>query len=416
MRSEKNSMSTYSGAFRLEEARHLLCRGEFAAPMNRTIDFQSQGLKASVEQMLGSSGKTVRAPSLGPRAHRVALRNDLTSLQGTFLLQAARTTHPLSFKMALFWHDHFACGNRKVNDLVAMNNQMNLFLELGLGSFQHLLAKVARDPAMLVFLDGAKSSKEKPNENFAREVMELFTLGEGHYSENDVKEAARAFAGWRLAQGSFYLDKQAQDTGNKRILGKVGNFDGDDVLEILVKQKSCSQYLARKLCFYFLGSLPKDNEIDDLARVIRQENFCFREILKRFLSSRLFFDDRFRVGRIKSPVEFVLGVLRSLEARFSGTQLARLCDKMGQSIFDPPGVDGWPEGRSWINSTTIVARHRFVHQVVAGATGPLKCRFALPSGKTQPTFAFCLLGAEVSSLEETNLLETILSQPQAQLG
>ncbi len=420
----RDMMRPYTGTFGMKEARHLLCRAGFGATYSEVTAHAKLGLRDSLALVLGSgviedsryrNWQHKRAMSA-----RVAIRGEIEALQGAWLLSAVASPFPLQEKMALFWHDHFATANAKVDDLVAMNNQMSLFLHKGLGRFRELLGAVAKDPAMLVFLDGSKNSKENPNENFAREVMELFTLGIGHYQERDIKEAARAFTGWQLASGQFRFVKNAHDSGSKSVLGSKGNLGGDDVLDVCLSQKHNAEFLAAKLCRFYLGKVPPRQQIIEVAEALRQEKLHMRKFLARFFASELFFDSAYRIGRIKSPVEFVVSALRSLDAKFSATQLAKRCRAMGQELFNPPGVAGWPEGRDWINSATIAARYRFVTDLAKGKDGILKVRSKLPERTQLDELSFVLLGMKVKPPRRFDaLIENagfFLAQPEAQLG
>jgi uncharacterized protein (DUF1800 family) len=274
------------------------------------------------------------------------------------------TPHPLRERMTLFWHNHFATSNEKVNSPTLMLRQNSLLRSEALGSFPALLKSIARDPAMLVWLDAATSRKSRPNENYAREVMELFTLGRGHYTEVDVQEAARAFSGGFI-QGEEYREIAAQhDDGEKTILGQTGRFRGDDVARILLDQPACAPFLCRKLYAHFVDELqqPPDDLIEPLAQAFRSSGYQIRTPVEMILRSCLFFDRACFRKRVKSPVELLVGTVRALEIlrpTVSAESLAEYSTRMGQSLFAPPSVAGWDGGTRWINTTSMLGRTNY---------------------------------------------------------
>ncbi|WP_152049844.1 DUF1800 domain-containing protein [Tautonia marina] len=284
-----------------------------------------------------------------------------TGLQASWLYRMIHTPFPLRERMTLFWHDHFATSVEKVNEPSLMRQQNELLRRHALGSFADLLRSMAKDPAMLLWLDATASKKEHPNENYAREVMELFTLGRGHYSERDVQEAARAFTGTFVVQGRYRHDSREFDAGEKSILGQTGSFDGDAVASILLDQPACARFLCRKLFALLLSEVdePSDALIDPLADAYRNSGYDTMVPVSMILHSRLFFDPSMRRKRVKSPVEFAVGTIRALEIvspTVSTNELAEACSRMGQRLFAPPSVAGWDGGPAWINTTTTLAR------------------------------------------------------------
>jgi uncharacterized protein (DUF1800 family) len=305
---------------------------------------------------------------------------DLARLQGFWLRRMIDTPHPLLERMTLFWHNHFATSNAKVANPGLMARQNALLRRHALGDLKQLLAAIAKDPAMLIWLDSAVNRKARPNENYAREVMELFTLGRGHYMEKDVQEAARAFTG-SFIQGSEYREVSAQhDDGAKTILGQTGAFRGDDVARILLEQSACAEFLCSKLYRYFISEIdpPSASLIAPVADAFRSSGYDIAVPVKMILSSRLFHADVTRRRRIKSPVEFTVGTIRTLEIirpTVSANALAESCTRMGQALYAPPSVGGWDGGPAWINTTATLARTNFVLALLSDTDAAFGKRF-----------------------------------------
>jgi uncharacterized protein (DUF1800 family) len=268
------------------------------------------------------------------------------------------------------WHNHFATSNLKVGDLRHMKRQNDLFREHALSPFGNLLPAVIRDPALLNWLDAPANRKAHPNENLARELMELFTLGIGHYTEDDVKQAARALTGWTVRQEKFVDQQTAHDNGDKTILRRTGNWAGSDLLTILLEQPATGRRLAWRLCSEFLGErVADDKALDELADGLRQHNLDIRWGVETILRSELFFSAPNLMSRVCDPVSFVIGPLRALECWRdppSTIILAEWLRRMEQDLFYPPNVAGWPGGRVWLSTRAILARANCMAALVAG--------------------------------------------------
>ena len=275
-----------------------------------------------------------------------------------------RQPYPLAEKMALFWHGHFAANEDKVRDYRKMLKQLELFQRAGLGSFRDLLIGVAQDPAMLVFLDAGVNTKDSPNENFAREVMELFTMGVGNYSEADVREAARAFTGWSVDNLSFYVNEQLHDGERKKILGSVGLFDGVDVIDIILQQPVASEFIAAKIYRYFVSVEIGDAGVKQLGRLLRQKNYQIADFLQVLLLSEDFYQSR--GARIKGPVELVVSTYKKLglEQIPGVPDFNQATQAIGQRLMHPPTVAGWSHGRSWVTPSLLYERGNFVLDVL----------------------------------------------------
>ena len=273
---------------------------------------------------------------------------------------------PLEEKMALFWHGHFATNENKVRDYRKMLGQLHLFQEKGLGDFRELLIGVAQDPAMLNFLDAGVNTKDSPNENFAREIMELFTMGVGHYGESDVREAARAFTGWNYEGLEFQVVTDDHDFGVKRVLGQEGAFDGTDVIDIILEQDATAEFIARKIYNYFVSEELDDESARELGAWLKDSNYDIAAYMERLFLSRDFYRPEVIGSRIKGPVEYVVSTYRLLGLdSIPGTpDFNRITGSLGQRLMRPPTVAGWSEGRAWITPSLLFERGNFVLDVV----------------------------------------------------
>jgi uncharacterized protein (DUF1800 family) len=285
--------------------------------------------------------------------------------------------------MTLFWHNHFATANSKVNNSVLMQHQIQLFRDNGLGNFESLLQKVTRDPAMLIWLDNRLNRKGAPNENYAREVQELFTVGIGNYTEQDIHEAARAFTGHSLDRTLTYVFNKAQhDAGQKTFQGQTGNFDADDILAILVRNPATARFISQKLFTYFVYDSPDSSVIDRLANTFTTANFDIRSVLRDIFTGPEFLSIQAFHGQIKQPVDFVIGSLKSLNVQNVGPDATQVLRRMGQDLLNPPDVSGWKGGSAWINSTTLFERFNWGNRLSMGRDSS-KPYFADVAGQIQ---------------------------------
>lgn len=276
------------------------------------------------------------------------------------------TNHPLEEKMALFWHGHFATGEEKIRDYRKMEQQLALLHGHATGNFRTLLIEVARGPAMLAYLDAAENVKGAPNENFAREVMELFTMGVGNYTEKDIREAARAFTGWIDDDLDFKVDPAKHDDGSKTFLGRSGNFDGVDILNIILEQKITAEYMAGKLYKFFVReNLAPDVQVR-LGAVLRDNNYEIAPLMQTIFLSRDFYSAPSLGTHIKGPVELIVSTYRKLGVkRLPGIpDLYVVSRELGQTLLNPPTVAGWAQGRAWITPGLLLARGNFARDVL----------------------------------------------------
>jgi uncharacterized protein (DUF1800 family) len=291
------------------------------------------------------------------RKIRQQSREDLKSLNITWLNLMVNSEQQLREKMSLFWHGHFA--SRNIN-ILYQQQLLDIIRQNALGNFGDLLREVSKSASMINFLNNNQNKKGHPNENFAREVMELFTMGRGNYTENDIKEAARAFTGWGATiSGEFAFRKFQHDDGKKTVLGKTGNFDGDDVLNILLEHKQTATYITRKIYRYFVNDVPDEGHITWLADRFYQSSYDIKELMKDILTSDWFYDAKNIGCRIKSPVELIVGIRRALPMKLENEMAQLLLQRLlGQILFYPPNVAGWPGGKNWIDSSSLMFRLR----------------------------------------------------------
>ncbi|RZT98199.1 DUF1800 domain-containing protein [Rivibacter subsaxonicus] len=375
-------------------ARHLLLRTGFAPTPGEVRPLLGLSPAQAVDRLLAEAGAESRRgePRLAPPAFTrepiattlgrlsdeerkralVEQQLQIFELRGWWLQQMTLSPAPLAERMTLFWHNHFATSQQKVRQPQGMWIQHRLLRREALGDFGALLHGIARDPAMLVYLDGASNRDRAPNENFAREVMELFTLGEGHYGERDIKEAARAFSGWTVDRADWQaaFRPRRHDHGVKTVLGRSGRFDGDAVLDILLAQPAAPPFVAAKLWREFVSPEPSGAaEQAELERVARRlgQGWQIAPALRELLLSEAFWAEANRAALIKSPVELVVGSFRQFGVRQpDGMAAALMSTRMGQALFMPPNVKGWPGYTDWIDANQLLERRRFAERLLRG--------------------------------------------------
>ena len=363
---------------------HLMRRAGFGANREELEARVADGYEATVEELIDPE-------SVPPLDQEMFYRYfpGYDGALGPFINQAnwvyrmVNTQRPLEEKIALFWHQLFATGNSKIDNPPELTRQIDLFREHGLGSYRNLLVELAKSPAMIYWLDNNGNHSGAINENWGRELMELFSLGVGNYSEDDIKEASRAFTGWTIAPkiprnplGRFYWSYEYKpedhDDGEKTFLGRTGNLDGDDIVSIIVEQPACAQFLARHLYNFFVADEPQvpawsitpPNDpaaIQTLVDAFNESKGDIRSILRVLFNSDFFKTARF--ARVKSPAELVVGTVR-MAGNFNGPQpgihnLAWECNYQGQELLNPPSVESWHTGAEWIDGGALVRRVNF---------------------------------------------------------
>lgn len=404
------------GNFGYDEARHLLWRTGFGGTPRQIQTLAGWGPEKAVEYILGYEKveyeqpaaelfdkEIIRPPTpeerrmyaearrkgdedtlaqlrLEKQRHERDDRRQMGEFQKWWLKRMIETPRPLEEKLTLFWHGHFATSFRTIENSYHMYVQNEFFRRNALGSFADLLYGLIRDPAMLAYLDNNDSRKGHPNENLAREIMELFALGIGNYTENDIKEGARALTGYTFEDDSFVLQANNHDTGGKTILGQHGDWDGDDFVRIILEQPACAAYIGRKLYGYFVADVPTEERggdkglppaqrtvIRSFSDSLRTGKYELKPALRRLFLSEHFYSPVFMNDQIKSPAVLAVGAIRSLGCPARDLSiLTDAMDLMGQNIGMPPSVKGWEGGRSWINTSTMFVRQNLLTFLLTG--------------------------------------------------
>lgn len=284
-------------------------------------------------------------------------REGVRSLNLNWLSVFVNTDAQLREKMAFFWHGHFACRNLNV---FYQQGLLDVIRRNALGSFRDMLHEVSKSAAMLNFLNNQQNKKDHPNENFAREVMELFTLGRGNYTENDIKEAARAFTGWSAdIKGQYVFRRLQHDFGNKTVLGKTGNYNGDEVLDILLSQKQTAKFITEKIYKFFVNDNVDNEKVSWLADRFYQSTYDIGKLMEDIFTSDWFYDEKNIAAKIKSPTELLAGIQRMLPMELENQEAMTFLQRaLGQMLFYPPNVAGWPGGKTWIDSSSLMLRMR----------------------------------------------------------
>lgn len=397
---------TDSQPWNLELATHLFRRAAFGGTWRELQQALQDGPEKTVDHLLAGGDKKEEFYR-GVETSAEALLNspNAVNLSAWWLHTMIHTPHPVLEKTTLFWHNHFATSAAKVDDPRLILQQHRLMKKYALVRFEPMLAEMAKDPAMLLWLDSASNKKLHPNENFAREVMELFSLGLGAYTEKDIQEAARAFTGWEVRQNKFRFNQHQHDVGMKTVLGRTGAFNGDDIIPILLEQPAAGRFLTKKLFASLVSEsdAPSAALIEPLAMEFRRHDYDMSWLLKTIFRSNLFYSPLAVRQRIKSPVEYAIGLLRSLGGSSNAFALAQDLLQMGQGVFFPPNVKGWDGGREWINSSTLVSRANLVWGLVGGADS----RYA---GKVKIAELDCFAGLTDQASKAQRLVDLLLGQ------
>jgi uncharacterized protein (DUF1800 family) len=344
----------------LRKVGHLFRRATFGADYQDLQIALEVGPEKTIDRLLegDAGGQQKLDAEMKPLADSIARGNNGAQARAWWLYRMLYSPQPLREKLTLFWHNHFATSNAKVNNAGFMLGQYALMRRHALGNFRELLQEMSQDPAMLVWLDTTQSKKGKPNENYARELMELFSLGrDHHYTEKDIREAARAFTGWEIKDGHAFFNAKEHDETDKTVIGKKGNFAGADIVNICLAQKNTPYFIAGKL-FRFLISETVSVTPELLEPVAEQfrKDYDFGGLVQTMLRSNLFFSPEAYRTRIKPPVDFALGIVRALEGRIGTIALAQALEDLGQNVFFPPSVKGWDGGQTWLNGQTLLFR------------------------------------------------------------
>ena len=422
---------------------HLHRRAGFAAPWTDLQRDLKDGPEKSLDRLLKgeSSAHTPKdfAATAGVLADAAASAGEINRLKAAWFYRMLFGPDPVGERLVLVWHDHFATGNAKVRNVRSMRRQNDLFRTHARAKFADLANPVVRDPAVLEYLDAPANRKGHPNENLARELMELFTLGIGHYTEADVKEAARCLTGWNVEEDKFTESASRHDDAEKTVLGKTGKWTGTDLVNQLLKNPATAERLASKLVKAFFGesACPAD-AVKELATGLHERELDVAWAVGTVLKSRLFFADANIRTRVVAPAEFVTGAARALglfDPAPSTLAMADWSARMGQDLFDPPNVGGWPGGRTWVSSRALIARANYSAALVEGPNAgrpepydPAKAAKAAGFGAARAdVLAYhhrLLFGTDptaevtrnLAALDGRKLVTALLSSPEAQLG
>ena len=320
-----------------------------------------------------------------------ANRESIEEVRAWWIRRMLGSEWPLREKLVLFWHGHFTSSVMDVKAARLMFNQNAFFRKHCLADFRTLLVGISQDPAMLRYLDNNTNRKAHPNENYARELMELFTMGIGNYTEDDVKAGARAFTGWTFEGDEYVFRAGDHDDGVKKFLGESGRFDGTDVIDIILKQPCTAQFMATKLLKFFVTDNPDSELVDNLAGILRGNGYQFKPTLRALFTSADFFSNKHYRAQIKSPAQLIVGSTRLLSVSIDPKSLGIAMRGLGQDLLAPPNVKGWDGGETWINTTTLLMRYNFAGYLLSGEVpdaAPARARQRLNRlGKPKNTLA-----------------------------
>ncbi|RVU85420.1 DUF1800 domain-containing protein [Leucothrix sargassi] len=358
----------------------------------------------------------------GKRDGRLQMGKESGLLKKWWLSHLLTTKAPVQERMTLFWHNHFTSSFSKVQQPQIMHQQNQLLRDNALGNFAVMLRKIARDPAMLVYLDGSLNRKGKPNENFARELLELFTLGRGHYTEKDIKAAASAFTGWSADRdkGVFVYNAKENEGKQVRFLNKWVK-TGDDVLNVLLKEHRTAEFIAEKFWHEFVShNAAPPATIRRWGNVFRASNYQISTLLKEVLNSNEFWDNKYRAGLVKSPVDLIIGTLRSLPyPRPNADEIIRVSQLLGQDLLDPPNVKGWAGGKEWIDTQTLLVRTSLLTKLTRHTKASPHVEKKLPKTEGSKVVEWLLARQPVLDLPTTpgklRLVKALVTDPTYQL-
>jgi uncharacterized protein (DUF1800 family) len=366
---------------------HLYRRAGFGATRDQLEAALAKGYEANVEELLHPEAAPALEEDLIYRYYPdMKEARQIDPAQSLWVYRMINTQRPLEEKLALFWHQLFATGFSKLNHAKVMSNQVAMFRQYALSNFRDLLVELSKDPAMIFWLDNQNNTKRVHNENYGRELLELFSLGIGNYSEDDVKNCARAFTGWSMRNTipaaqpygrfdwEFEFRPDLHDYGEKTFLGETGNFDGSDIVDIIVRQPSSAKFVAMRLYKFFVADTPDEAAIDELAQVYHDSHYDIRAIMRALLLSDAFRSENAYYAKVKSPAEHVAGIMRTVEdftfPKHGIQEISRECRYMGQDLLNPPSVEGWHVGKEWIDTGILVERINFAASQVGDIDKP----------------------------------------------
>ncbi|TBN02447.1 DUF1800 domain-containing protein [Hyunsoonleella flava] len=344
-----------------ENSRKEIVSGLFkASSVMSPLEVDASEIKAAFSEMMGK-----KLDSQTRMKVQKISRQKQIELNVAWIDRLSTSKEILREKLTLFWANHFVCEDNNILYIQKFNNTLR---KHALGNFKDFVNAISKEAAMTKYLNTKQNRKQKPNENFARELMELFTLGEGHYTEADIKESAKAFTGYsHNLRGEFVFRKRAHDYGDKTFFGKTGNFNGEDIIDIILENKQCAKFICGKLYRYFVNENGNDKHINELVDVFYKD-YDIENVMRHMLMADWFYDENNVGNKIKSPIEFLVGMKTLVPTDFKKPrQLMYIQRLLGQTLLDPPNVAGWKGGRSWIDSNTIVLRLRLPSLLLNGA-------------------------------------------------
>jgi uncharacterized protein (DUF1800 family) len=358
------------GQWDLVAAAHLFRRAGFGATRQQLEAAVRKSPLQVIDELLDGQEPPEYRSEMQTLATAAISSGSVAPLSAWWVYRILSTPLQLLEKTVVFWHGHFATGADKVTDPQLMLTQNQVLRRLAFADFHELVQQISKDPAMLLYLDSASNRKAHPNENFARELMELFCLGEGQYTEQDIRELARCFTGWEVRRGEFRFNRFQHDTGQRSFLGATGVLSGEEAVQVVLRQPQTAEFIVGKLLRYFLMDEPAGQAelVAPLAQQFRDGGLQIRPLLRTMLGSRLFFSRQCVGRKLKSPVELTLGLLRCLEGSTNAVELAQALQQLGQGLLYPPSVKGWDGGRTWINSSTLLGRSNLMRRLITSQT------------------------------------------------
>jgi uncharacterized protein (DUF1800 family) len=385
---------------------HLLRRAGFGLAPADADTYRGLGYRGAVRRLLDELDTPAPADPPGFDAYEPG------AIQQTWLDRMVNGQAPLAEKLALFWHGHFATSNTKIQEPFLMWRQYQLLRTAGGGRFRPLVEKVSRDVAMIRWLDGNANRKGQPNENYGRELQELFTLGIGNYTETDIREIARAFTGWGSRHHTFVFTDAFHDHGEKTVHGRKGDFDGDDVVRIVTDLPQCKRFVATRLLRFFSHENPTAAEVDGIAEVLTQTDGDIRAALfVMFLSPSFLAAERHR-ALVKGPIDVLVGALRAVGAPSTPLWVHGGLERMGQILFRPPSVKGWPSGTAWLTAAAVVERVKAARRLADAYPGAADRVIELAFDNVAPG----ALAEQLAAAQGKEKVALALASPEYQLA
>lgn len=389
-----------------DRAAHLLRRSAFGVPAARRNEFAELTAAEAAKRLFPSDKADTSYRQASESLRKLVLgTRDIKQAAAWWLYRMQHSPDPLREKMTLFWHGHFASSVDKVQETLLMVEQNDMLYKDAVGDFLKLARGISQDPAMLIYLDSVTNRKRHPNENFARELMELFCLGEGNYSEQDVQQLARCFTGWEIKGDRFRFNKYQHDVGEKSLFGKAAVYEDFEAVDEVVDHHACPKFLVRKMVAFFVADEPSPPAefLKPLVEQMRSDEMSVQGTLERLFSSNIFYSAKVIGRKIRSPIEFAVGIMNTIDMNVDLMELGERLVDLGQGLFRPPNVKGWPGGRAWINSSTLLDRANLVEQLLRGENT------AFPAGGLEKSLQ--KHGAESTEEQVAWLLENLLAVP-----